>query len=253
MTEKTKKFSSIFLAMAFVMILLQLYIMPHIRVLAPSFFGLQRITQMIYVEPSMTIAQKWTTYKKVAQAERSIIDFFGSKQSNPKIIACHTSFCYSRFGGKNTSSTANATKKASDNIIRLVSNDINDRYLIRYKLAKQELFTRLGKHKNTAVIPIWFQEGLATYLSGNPRFGKVAWYQYLRESPALKDIQKIKTPQNWKTAMAKNVPAQILARQEFARWYDETGQSGLLKLIEELNVGRPFKKAFAKQMQVTLK
>ncbi len=252
MSQKTKKLWKIFLAMLPLMVVFQLYIMPHIRILAPSFFGLQRITQSIYVEPSMTIGQKWKAYKRVSQAENALKEFFGDRLSSPTIIACQTVFCHKRFGGKDTKTSVPLTD-GSDSIIRIVNSDIDDRYNIRYKLAKRELFVRLEQNKNTAPIPIWFKEGLATYLSGNPRFGKVAWYQYLRQSPNAKDIQAIITAQNWKSANKASFPVKMLARQEFARWFDETGKSGLLKLIEELNVGRPFKKAFAKQMQITLK
>ncbi len=224
----------------------QLYIMPHIRVLAPSLFGLQRLTNSIYVDPSMNRYEIWKTYKKIKSAETSIIEFFGNRHSSPMIIACKATSCYKRFGGQKN-------KPDTDNIIRLNASDIKDRYTVRFRLAKLELQKRLGSKQSYDQVPVWFREGLATYLSGDPRFGKLAWYQYIRNSPKARDIQNMDSLQDWQRARRQKIPVQILARQEFARWFDETGQAGLLKFIDELRTGHPFKKAFAEQMLITLK
>lgn len=253
MTIKTKRLLTIALILIPFMALFQIFIMPKIRVSNPSLFGLQGITHSIYVEPSMSNWQKWQTYTKIVHAEQTIKEFFGSNFARPKIIACITAFCHHRFGGKTNAPEPIGFKNYTSNIVRLTRQDIEDRYRIRYKLAKMELVTRFRTDINKSQIPVWFQEGLATYLSGNPRFGKLAWYDYLRHSPHVKDIQSLKTVQHWKQAEKKSLPVQLLARQEFARWFTEAGQTGFLKFIENVNIGQSFKKAFATQMQASLK
>ncbi len=253
MKQKTKQKLLIFVALLPFFIAFHIYAMPHIRIKAPALFGLQRLTSSIYIDPSMNRYEIWKTYKKIKQAETSIIEFFGSKHTHPMIIACKTASCFSRFGGKIEDNNAHSHTVNSDGIIRLNRSDISNRYATRFKLATLELQTRLGSPEKFSRLPVWFQEGLATYLAGDPRFGKLAWYQYIRSSPKAKDIQSLTTHKTWQKAQRQKIPVKILARQEFARWYDEAGQEGLLKFIEELRTGHPFKKAFAQQMLITLK
>lgn len=108
---------------------------------------------------------------------------------------------------------------------------INER--ISRTIAHELSHVELGARVSPNWVPAWFNEGLATYVSGDPACERAL-------PDAVPDLRSLAARDAWETQT--NDPARLdatycQARREFSAWLARTGRSGFDRLIERVQEG----------------
>jgi hypothetical protein len=132
------------------------------RAICPQCFGLTDIGNDIFTDDPLRATE---LRQLVASADRTIEGFFGDTLvSRPRYIFCTTAQCLATFGGGQTGLTYNRF------LIRIAPQGIAS-YIVTHERLHAEIGARAGlRSLVTDAIPVWFDEGLATYLAGDTRF-----------------------------------------------------------------------------------
>lgn len=160
---------------------------PH-RMVAPGLFGLVEIAPRIYTDdPERAVALLDLVHRAAAPVEA----FFGELEARPRLVLCTRSDCDRAFGGNGVRSVAfgwhaiQVAPKAFANADLAVA-------LIAHERVHAELDVRAGWPGLVRPrFPKWFDEGLATYLSRDPRIDL---------SPAACDaagLRRLRTGSEW--------------------------------------------------------
>jgi len=134
------------------------YVKP-VRVLAPELEGVTCERKICVDDP----ARRAAAVKLYDNALRDVEAQFGPLERHPLAVFCSTHACAERFGFKGQ----NAYNFGSYAIV------IGDRgwypFFVRHELIHQVQNQRLGSMRMWFFKPVWFREGMAYSLSGDPR------------------------------------------------------------------------------------
>jgi len=130
-----------------------------VRVLAPQLEGLECVGQVCVDDPARR-AQATALYRDAVNFVQTRI---GAMETTPRAIFCSTRACSEKFGlGRRSAYT-----------VGLVAMVIGDRgwypFYVRHELIHHLQNERLGSVRNSFFKPVWFREGMAYSLSGDPR------------------------------------------------------------------------------------
>lgn len=199
---------------------------PH-RVVAPTSFGLTQVGPGVFTdEPSRGDA----FLAMLAQADQNAAAFFGRAHPRWRVVLCTTRTCQEAFG-----LTARAMALA-DLAILVAPSGLRPATL-HHEQIHIELAARMGPAE--AIVPrypAWFNEGLATYLSGTPGVkgpARVADAQW---------ITSARTALGWRMAKRGRSPAEYYgaARRNVAEIDARLGRDGLRALVEDVANGADF-------------
>ena len=199
------------------------------KALAPDWFGFVEISKDIYVDKSMPSSQRMDFLKTAQAAQARVSQFFGGLDGHPKILACSTETCFvaNDFGatpkGQAYGSSALILSPRGLNIV-----------IISHELTHIELHTRVGALRAWRAIPSWFDEGLAVYVSQDPRYTEEAWLKATDDGKNAPDINTL----TWgKGSWLLNYGT---ARHTVGKWYAHAGHAGLKQLIARVRNGTDF-------------
>ncbi|HVL44460.1 MAG TPA: Ig-like domain-containing protein [Acidovorax sp.] len=105
-----------------------------------------------------------------------------------------------------------------------------------YVLAHEFSHVEVAKRTNGAHIPAWFDEGLATYIAGEPICTNVS-------GKGIDDLRKLDQETDW---VAYTGPEDVFfktycqARAEVAAWTGKRGSAGLVQLLDAVRQGQSF-------------
>ncbi len=183
------------------------------------------IAPSIYVDPAMPSLQRQKFLKTVQQSRIEINSFFGDTKSSPKIYACSTKKCFSRFGG-----IPAKAKSIDDNKVVLSQKGL-DKTTLTHELAHIEFHKRLGAPHVWNKVPMWFDEGLAALACKDK--------SYVKTTSTL-SLNKLVSQDQWLDAVRDNKPAYSIAKQAVESWYKSVGTTGLQNVINRLQKGQKF-------------
>lgn len=142
----------------------------------PSCHGLERIANNLYVDAAVTPRQRPRIVAAIDRARRRVTAFFGPLRANPRIVVCRRAACAHTFGGRGAKGVAYGW-----HAVLLVNSRIFT-VIAAHELAHIELHWRMGLWGwLRGTVPAWFDEGLATLISDDPRFRRDAAPQAVRE------------------------------------------------------------------------
>ena len=108
---------------------------------------------------------------------------------------------------------------------------INERMsrTVAHELSHVELWKRVAPNR----VPAWFNEGVATYMSGEPACERAV-------PDAVPDLRSLSWGDTWETQT--NDPSRIhatycQARREFSAWFARAGRAGFDRLVERVQTG----------------
>jgi len=209
------------------------------RILAPSLFGTVETSNGLYIDEELTQKQKQDLYASIEQARQRLVQFYGSLETTPQIVACGTEDCYKKFGG------ISAKGKNYGSVAILLSPRGINPTIISHEWSHRELFERLGffTHRKIAY---WFDEGLAVYISDDERYSHERWEKATRNGKTAPGLDELDTLQKWLKANrgTEHMASYGTAREEVARWLDKAGYDGLRELINRLITGEDFYSAY---------
>ncbi|MFC0864110.1 hypothetical protein ACFHYQ_17585 [Sphaerimonospora cavernae] len=130
--------------------------------ICPGCYRMERLGPGLYVESGLSDAQRRQVVAIAEQANQRVSDFYGGRESSPRILACLTDECYRRIGGGRERGIA-----VLDRAVMLSPRGI-DPVIAAHELSHVELHARLGGSGSR--VPQWFDEGLAVLVSDDPRY-----------------------------------------------------------------------------------
>nr|BFE84501.1 hypothetical protein GCM10020093_071020 [Planobispora longispora] len=129
-------------------------------VTCPGCHGLEEVAPGLYTEPDLPPDRRRRAIEIVEAAGRRVHDFYGGRESAPRVLVCATDDCYRRIGGGGERGIAILNRA-----VMLSPRGANE-VIAAHELSHVELDSRIGPGR----VPRWFDEGLAVVVSGDPRY-----------------------------------------------------------------------------------
>lgn len=203
----------------------------------PTCFGFERIGSGVYVQGVRSPGAQASAHV-VDEGRAKVRAFYRQLESHPEILLCTTDACYKRVGGG-----ASRGMALLDRALVLSPRGLNPT-IAAHELAHVELHARLGLVKTMRrTIPQWFDEGLAVYVSDDPRYiaaaGATDRCLVAESSEALPT-----TRQAWvENAASRDLYAKAACR--VSRWLARKGGApAAIELIRRVADGQSFDAAY---------
>jgi hypothetical protein len=196
----------------------------------PGCYGLQRVQSDLYVEQGLSAERRQHVTEVVQAAEQRVGDFFGGRESRPRVLACLTQDCYGRIGGG-----GERGKAILDRALLLSPLGVNV-VIVSHELTHAELRARL--RSRAGQVPRWFNEGLAVLVSEDPRYlpPETAADRCLASLDAGQPLAGERSPAS---TAGEDFYRQAACR--VSRWVDANGgRQAVLDLIRHLAAGEEF-------------
>lgn len=197
----------------------------------PACYGMRHVGSGIYIERNASAERRRQVADLVVAADQRVRDFYGSRESSPRILACTTADCYHRIGGGAERGVAVLNRAI------ILSPRGLDPVILSHEMSHVELHQRLGSR--SAEVPQWFDEGLAVVVSNDPR------YLQPPSTPdrctAAPDGALPQTLKQWLDAASADEQVYARSACQVVRWLDANGgRKAILDLIERLTSGDEF-------------
>jgi len=205
----------------------------HHRALTPEFFGLFLIENGIYTDAPERYAE-FEALLDTAQA-RAQGFFVGAKA--PRIIICTSQECADRFDLKLRGLTLGR------HLVFLGPKGLNE-MILTHEFAHIHLHSRMGVqdvfHQR---IPAWFNEGLATHLSRDPRVQSFAPRQatWIKQAQSFREWGRLHQTRDWQETYGA-------AKTLVAALHAEIGDVGLRTIIDDAIETGDFEAALRRQV-----
>lgn len=181
-----------------------------------------------------------------AAARVRVTEFFGELQSTPTIIICDDPAVIKKLGGDHDTMTI-VFFRAFNYIA--ISSDYLNVDIVAHEMTHAEVHTRLykGKISNRALVPIWFDEGVAMQNDNRENYNEDAWARYTNHGEHTIELSAIDTPAKYYAGEVEDRRARFaVSRHELSEWIDRNGIAGLLELLDQVNEGRNFNDVYYK-------
>jgi hypothetical protein len=195
----------------------------------PRCYGLKPLPNGLYADRDDAAYQAL-----IADADRHIAAFYGSRRSDPRVLMCSTTSCYQRLGG------GGEKGRALRNWSLMLSPAGTNATIATHELSHVEFHQRLGSARSK--VPQWFDEGLAVLVSDDARYLQPASPQPAPSGHRCKLPYAEARPivdEQWGTSTANGVDHPYLqAGCVVSRWTDANGgPKAVLNLITSLRAG----------------
>jgi hypothetical protein len=167
----------------FVVIFILYFTQPNIyRALTPQLFGIQRVSPDVFTDqPSRALSIK----SAVEKATKNAANFFSNQTATPKYIVCFTSKCTDVFGNLPLGLTLGYHRV-------IISPDGFDQRIFNHERIHVDLHALTGfSDVFSSRYPMWFNEGLAEFLSGSNCQGVLAKPEEIRR------VKRAQSRQQW--------------------------------------------------------
>jgi len=130
----------------------------------PGCHDLKQLSAGVYVERTFRPDQQMQILRDLRLARQRTARFFGTLKSNPRIVVCRSARCAAIFGSKGAKGVAYGWMGVLLRPSRLFAT------IATHELVHIELHWRMGLYGWVrGTVPVWFDEGLATVVSDDPR------------------------------------------------------------------------------------
>jgi hypothetical protein len=200
----------------------------------------------VRVEHAATQEQRGHMLLMRDEARARLSEVMSEVRSNPVLVFCVTAACYQGFGG----GTPRA-KTFGDHRVLMGPDGMTTAYLA-HEWWHAELYARLG-FWSWQKVPVWFNEGVAVWVSQDPRYGEDMYQRVLAqgiEPPSLKELEGLDgfnaAIRRYGDHLWASRPADAVtvvypaAAHEVNRWIGLVGVSGLRALVEGVRRGQDF-------------
>jgi hypothetical protein len=212
---------------------------PGIRlVVCPYCFGFEWLQGNIYVESSTPPDLRQAVIRSEQISRARITAFFTTRESDPVIFFCMTEHCYRRAGGHP------ATRGMTFSNSVLISPRRPDGTVLTHEWTHAELLERLGPRLR--LVPAWFNEGLAVYVSDDRRFLAPANSSDRCLIDPTGELPE--TASDWLRVTSHDTKPFARAGCRVSRWLARKGNGAVLELISEINSGRSFADAYGEKL-----
>lgn len=220
-----------------------------------SLSGLDTVSADVQVEHGSSPQQRSQVQHLRDDAHTRLAAAVGTVQAHPIHVFCFTDGCYQRFGG----GTPRA-KSFGDHYTLIGPAGLTTGY-VAHEWWHAELYRRLSWRQLRGV-PTWFDEGVAVWVSDDPRYGEEMFQRILAQGITPPTLDELATRNGFIAAVGRHgdhlwagKPADAItvvyptAAREARRWMKIAGIGGLRELLARLERGEPFAGAYAELEQ----
>ncbi|PJI10461.1 MULTISPECIES: hypothetical protein [Clostridium] len=204
-----------------------------------NFSDFKEISKNVYVKPNASGMDTSNILNIISKSKNNVARLYGSFNAKSIFIISKDSSALKRFGVKNKTG---ATEKTTFGTYIVLGPDGMNTDVISHELTHSELAYRINKINN---IPVWFNEGMATQVDNRPRYSEKQWIKRTQNGlkvPSMRSLDSDK--QFYASDLNTRRLNYTLAKHEVHRWLSIVGQKGLLQLIQDVNNGQDFYKAY---------
>jgi len=189
----------------------------------------------IFVEKGMPEGlQRWIVGMHTRALDRVGNFFGGLKAEKPEVVLCSTDDCRRYFAGRADNARSSYRGSPGERgTVFITTIDASFEGVLAHEMSHAELHARIAPH----VVPAWFNEGLATYVSRSPS----CEYAPLAQ---LEDIRALADNEAWRNGTDATTQESwaiyCRARTEVERWYLHHGSAHFFALLEGVKRGESF-------------
>ena len=221
------------------------------RMAIPGLSGLDEVHPRLYVESSMSSAQRQAVQREIELGRAAVEAFWGGITTAPYFVACVTTDCDVRFGSYGQRAAA-----YGDIAIRLSPRGMTAS-LIAHEWSHAELYRRSGGLWHARRIPRWFDEGVAVVVANEPRHSEANWAEIRRLNLPTPALVTLVTFGDWGAAMrafgetAGDVPGNrhvvyTVAGHAVRTFLACAGPEGIVAILDAVRAGSAFDEAYAR-------
>ena len=213
------------------------------KLLDPLENGLVEIAPRVYVSEDMSAAQRQKLLEEITKAKPKLVRVFGSVTTHPAVYAFTNRNHYESLGGYGSG-------RAVKDGIMLMPKAMNS-CAIAHEWTHVELYARVKK-SGYRKLPMWFHEGLATFVGCVPQHSEAVWQEAVHAGYPIPPLDELKTISDWMAAFRKYSNPKRLnivyatAGHEVRNWYKRAGQKGLLELLNAMREDGKFKDVYGR-------
>lgn len=194
----------------------------------------------VFIDPAVA-KNLWPGIISGIQAAREMDrKVYGELQATqPDVLVCESGACADYFAGpRRRNVTIPPNSYAGQYVAPRMTVVLTSSTWTRnpYVLAHEFSHVELAKRLNGAHVPAWFDEGLATYVGGEPVCTNVT-------GKGIDDLRKLDQETDW---VAYTGPEDVFfktycqARAEVAAWIGKRGNAGVVQLLDAVRQGQSF-------------
>lgn len=152
---------AVFLTLTIVLGLVALPVsVKSVRILAPQMFGLDCVAETVCIDDEDKLDEAMAL---LADAKSFISKEMGGVETDPTILFCNTEECFDRFSDPSVSAQYFWGARTI-----LLGGDWEP-FILRHELIHHWQNDNFGGPREALRLPMWFLEGMAYTLSGDPR------------------------------------------------------------------------------------
>lgn len=187
----------------------------------------------------------------IEEAKTRLLEFWGDIKSKPIIIISDNEKKLGKMGlTQSPAITTSFAFQGAHNYIVLSADKMNVD-IVAHELTHAELYTRLyaGKTFSYGLVPMWFNEGLATQNDYREIYNDDAWTEATNNGQNITNFDDLVSARQF---FDDNTDIRrynyIISRYEVKKWLEKHNMKALLSLINDVNAGKDFKNLYyAKQ------
>ena len=216
----------------------------------PKSFGMDEVNPRLYVEPTMTAAQRQEVQRQIDIGRAQVERFYGGITTTPYFVACISRECDVRFGSYGQPAAA-----YGDMAIRLWAPGLSAP-VVAHEWSHAEFYRRAGGWWYARKIPRWFDEGVAVVVANEARHSDDNWQEIQRQGLPTPKFDELISFSDWGAAVNKygetagEVPSNLhvvytTAGHEVRRLVSCAGPTGIASVLGAVNAGSAFDEAYA--------
>ena len=207
---------------------------PH-RALWPGFFGLREIAPGLWIDD---LGRGQAARELARQADDTTAAFFGPLETRPRIIFCTAPHCAGTLGLRPSGLTYG-------HALILIGPGGQNEMIVPHERIHAELHRALRVSDLwDQRIPAWFNEGLASFLSGDPRPDRPLHARdadWICTARSFRDWGRPHPEKDWRATFG--AAARLVAEIE-----EIHGRDGLRDLVAAVEAGAPFDAEYRRLM-----
>ncbi|HEY3381507.1 MAG TPA: hypothetical protein VGK32_07050 [Vicinamibacterales bacterium] len=209
------------------------------RFLLIPFTTLTTSGNRLYADPAIPADVRVTLERETVRARQRVKALFGDVRSRPLIVAV-SSPRYARLFGGSLTGTGLTHLSVVGSWILLSPRGFNAD-VIAHEWTHAEMRARVRTVRYEAIIPLWFNEGVAMQNDWRPEYSRRAFDRRLQSDAPIR-LSDIATPEGFREHRAL---AYMTAKFEIERWISITHQKGLVALLDGLSSREEFETRYA--------